>query len=276
MGITEFTEENNQSLKVPDGVFSNLIGPQKTPVPPTILLVDGLNTELTVQMQVHAQMVRMLRSLPSDTPVAVFLLGHRLRMVQSFTTDPSLLKAALQKASTAQPAGFEQIDPRDDPNALSAMEDLPPDILQRVQRFEQETYAATMDLRVQETLQALTAIARHVAGYPGRKSLLWVSSSFPLMLVADNNDFTSFRQYQTQMQDVADILADAKIAVYPVDPGGVQTQSYFQAGTSLRDRAVSNPQDTLGRESQMRMNSQATMETVAEQTGAESARTTMT
>src|SRR4029079_9516630 len=122
---------------------------------------------LSAQMQVHVQMIRMLRSIPADTPVAIFLLGHRLRMLQSFTTDPALLKAALDKASTAAIGNLAQIDPRDDPDAVSAfMENMPnlmPGTLESIQRFEQQTYASSMDLRVQETMAALTSIARHVA-----------------------------------------------------------------------------------------------------------------
>jgi VWFA-related protein len=100
LGITDFVSKDKDTLQVPAGVYTNLVTLQKNPVPPTMILVDGLNTDITAQMQVHEQMVRMLVSLPEDVPVAVFLLGRRLRMLQSFTTDPKLLKAAVQKAST--------------------------------------------------------------------------------------------------------------------------------------------------------------------------------
>jgi len=57
------------------GVYTNAVAVQKNPVPPTIVLVDGLNTPIEHQMQVHAQMLKMLRKLPTNVPVAVFLLG---------------------------------------------------------------------------------------------------------------------------------------------------------------------------------------------------------
>ena len=37
-------ERDTSSLHIPAGIFTNLVTLQKNPVPPTILLVDGLNT----------------------------------------------------------------------------------------------------------------------------------------------------------------------------------------------------------------------------------------
>jgi VWFA-related protein len=267
MGPSELPSENAPNIQASAGVYTNLITAQTTQAPPTILLVDGLNTEVRLQMQVHAQMVRMLRSLPSDVPVAIFLLGNRLRMLQSFTTDPALLKSAPQKASAPEANRLTQIDPSEDPDSLSAMMErmgrVPPDALKAVQRFEQETYASTMDVRVQETVDALASIARHVAGYPGRKNLLWISSSFPLTLIPDVDGFVGFRQYETQMRKAANALAEAKVAVYPIDPAGVEVQRYFQSDTRLRSGANRNPQGSLNRESIIRMNLRETMEIVA-------------
>ena len=268
LGITDFASKDNNTLQVPAGVYTNLVTLQKNPVPPTMILVDGLNTDITAQMQVHEQMVRMLRSLPDDVPVAVFLLGRRLRMLQSFTTDPKLLKTALQKASSLEANGLRQTDPRDDPDSLSSFEEqmtgVSPDALVR---FEQETYAFTMDTRVRETVEALRSIARHVAGYPGRKNLLWISSSFPIAINPDINSFQTSREYGSQIEELANTMGEAKIAVYPIDPGGAQTLSTMQASRRSRGGFGASSADAISRESQIRMNSQATMEILAGDTG---------
>jgi hypothetical protein len=60
MGINEPASENLQKIQAPAGVYTNQIAAQASQVPPTILLVDGLNTEVRLQMQVHAQMVDMV------------------------------------------------------------------------------------------------------------------------------------------------------------------------------------------------------------------------
>ncbi|MCU1271998.1 MAG: hypothetical protein JWN74_3292 [Acidobacteriaceae bacterium] len=270
LGITDLGSRDSNSLQVPAGVYTNLVTVQKDPVPPTMILVDGLNTDITSQMQVHQQMLHMLGSLPEDVPVAVFLLGRRLRMLQSFTTDPKLLKSALEKASTVEANGLRQADPRDDPGSLSSFqEEMTGVSSDALQRFEQEAYAFTMDIRVRETIEALRSIALHVAGYPGRKNLLWISSSFPIAINPDINSFDPFRGYASEVQELASILGDAKIAVYPIDPGGAQPPSAMQASRRSRGRFGGRSADALSRESQMQMNSRATMEILAGDTGGE-------
>jgi VWFA-related protein len=267
VGIMDFASKGGDNMQFPAGVYTNLVTMQKNPVPPTMILVDGLNTDITAQMQVHQQMVRMLSSLPDDVPIAIFLLGRRLRMLQGFTTDPKLLKATLQKASTTDASGLRQLDPRDDPDSLSFQEQITGIAPDARQHFEQEAYVFTMDIRVRETIVALQSIARHVAGYPGWKNLLWVSSSFPIAINPEIDSFNTFRDYGSQMEDLANTLGEAKIAVYPIDPGGLQTFSSMQASRRIRGGFGGSSADAISRESQMRINSRATMEILAGETG---------
>jgi len=267
--VHEIAAQDAGEPQMAPGVYTNLITMNRVPVPPTILLVDGLNTDRVSQMQVHQQMLRMLASIPDNVPIAVFLLGRRLRMVQNFTTDPKLLKSALEKARSAEHDDSTEIDPRDDPDAMSAMlEDNPTargagPLLDTVRRFEQETYSFQLDIRVQETLDALEGIARYVAGYPGRKNLLWISSSFPIMFLPDPDTQLPMRFYGKDVAGVASALADAKVAVYPVDPGGLQVSSVFTAGSRVRR----NVAGTLSREATSRFDRQESMQSLAEQTG---------
>ena len=114
---------------LPPGVYSNLVNRQKQPVPPTVLLFDGINTDVESQMQVHHQMVKILGSIPADVPVAVFLMGNQLRLLQSFTTDPKLLREAATKTMVVGQPTPDQ-DPIDNPDSLAAALDgvanLPP------------------------------------------------------------------------------------------------------------------------------------------------------
>ena len=91
----------------------------KLSVPPSILLMDALNTDLDQQAEVHRHMLTLLKTLPATTPVAVFVLGHSLHVVQAFTTDPALLRKAVDR--TLMSVDIAQ-DPQDDPNSTSNME----------------------------------------------------------------------------------------------------------------------------------------------------------
>jgi len=300
--------EQRVAPKIPPGVFTNLITMRRLPVPPTVLLVDGLNTDIEGGMQARRQMVKMLASIPSDTPVAVFLLGHNLQLLQGFTKDPALLKAAAQKAFSLDNAAVATVDARDDPNSMSSLteemfgasgDEAPPGQaiapgggrgsapsgpsgppggelqIAAIQRFEKETIAATTDMRVQTTLDALRAIARHLSGYSGRKNLIWISSSFPLTINPDataqhNLAFEGNRNYSSEVASVTNALADAKVAVYPVNPAGVQTQAYFDVSVRKTNTYGVQPNTlnhTLNRENEARFASQESMQEVAQQTG---------
>lgn len=282
-------------IAMPPGVFSNLVTMQKVPVPPTILLVDGLNSNVASQMQVRRQMIKLLGSIPPDIPVAVFLMGRQVRMLQNFTTDPKLLRTAVEKALSLD-SKDGVVDPRDDPSALSnVIADNPPppppqppqggaqvgaELLQDravsaqmtfLRTFEREAFTTQVSTRVQLTLDAFRSIARHVAGYPGRKNLLWISSSFPLALFPDSDyKFAGMGEFQEQFAALGQALADAKIAIYPMDPAGLEAQSFYDASAQpgARNVAVGTATSaTLMRGESWRSASQESMRQLATQTG---------
>ncbi len=215
--------------KMAPGVYTNLVTMNRVPVPPTIILLDALNTDRTSLMQVRQQLVKMLSSIPDEVPTAVYLLGRRLEMIQSFTTDPKLLRATLERIPIAsQPTGPESSP--SDPDAASmfpeqsALDRGPESLMDTVRDFQRDTLFLVGWIRTQHTIQAVRAIARHAAGYPGRKNLLWVASDFPQWLNGEADTHNPFLSTSTNWKDVNDLasaLADARIAVYPTNLGGL-------------------------------------------------------
>ncbi len=215
--------------KMAPGVYTNLVTMNRVPVPPTIILLDALNTDRTSLMQVRQQLVKMLSSIPDEVPTAVYLLGRRLEMIQSFTTDPKLLRATLERIPIAsQPTGPESSP--SDPDAASmfpeqsALDRGPESLMDTVRDFQRDTLFLAGWIRTQHTIQAVRAIARHAAGYPGRKNLLWVASDFPQWLNGEADTHNPFLSTSTNWKDVNDLasaLADARIAVYPTNLGGL-------------------------------------------------------
>jgi VWFA-related protein len=263
--IAEFREVHMAGMaapaiqpETPKGVYTNAVTAQKDPVPPTVLLVDGLNTAVESQAQVHVQMLKMLRQLPANVPVAVFLLGDRLTLLQSFTSDPKLLQEALRKAVSTANVGMANMDPRDDPDSPAnlATEAAAGDInaagvIASISNFDMRIYTSTMDERVVRTINALTSLGENLSGYSGRKNLLWLSTSFPINLFSSlavgansltvaeertasalpgGDQWAETHSYAPKVRRLTAILSDAKIAVYPVNLAGVQTLQAYQAG----------------------------------------------
>jgi VWFA-related protein len=278
--FADLVKQRGGQMQVPAGVYTNAVTLQKNPVPPTILLIDGLNTDLKDQAQLQVQMQRILDAIPSNVPVAIFVCGYRLRMLQDFTSDPKVLQLALKKAFGAAGRGVATIDPRDDPNQISAHldslaggNDAVGAAIRGLGALAQEVelahlYPSQMKLRVDDTTEALVSIARYIAGYPGRKNLLWISSAFPISLDTHFQPTGMGReQYDAQIWRITNALSDAKVAVYPVNPAGVQPHALFEAETRPRDYSGQGTADTLSREINSNANKDTTMRSVAEATG---------
>jgi VWFA-related protein len=220
--------------KMAPGVYTNLVTMNRVPVPPTIILLDALNTDRMSLMQVRQQLFKMLSSIPDDVPAAVFLLGRRLEMLQNFTTDPKLLRATLEKIPvTPQSIGPDSLP--SDPDVMSplieqgALDRSPNSLMDAVRNFERDEAYLTGLTRAQQTIEAVRAIARHAAGYPGRKNLLWVASRFPTWFNRDaaTSDirFSSPGVDWKDVNALATALADARIAVYPTNAGGLTSRT---------------------------------------------------
>jgi VWFA-related protein len=280
------TLENSASVaRKVSGVISNQLPLDLLKIPPTVLLMDSLNTQTPNQAQGRVKMIQLLRSIPPDTPVAVFLLGSSLRILQGFTSDGGLLRAALDQTMVGNSI---QPDPRNDLGDTSnyiqdmnAGKDVNMGLqaqLGEVQNFEKEEYSLSVDLRMKETLGALAQIGQYLSGIPGRKNLIWVSESFPLTIVPDpstgNNPFGGGREYSEEIKTVGNKLTDAQVAVYPMDVRGLQAQQSLSASqnvnlpeTRLTGPAIANRltvedadfQQTLG-----------TMDEIAQDTGGKS------
>jgi len=272
----------NSANRAPANLYSNQLPLDLLKIPPTVLLIDSLNTQTANQQQGRAHMIELLRTLPPDTPIAVFVLGTSLRILQGFTSDGRLLRAALDQSVSG--TTIEQ-DPRDDPNSPSnsilatlggSVADFgTPATLGALQDFEKEEYATTFDLKAKQTLGALAQIGQYLSGIPGRKNLIWVSESFPISIAPDpdtgNNAFAGIREYADQVKTVANVLTDAQVAVYPMNVLGLQANQALSASqnlslpqTMMTGRAAG---ERLNHEDTLLLQSQGTMDELAQDTG---------
>ncbi|MGA8367617.1 MAG: VWA domain-containing protein [Candidatus Acidiferrales bacterium] len=270
----------------PNGFYANQAKFDSMAMPPTVVLMDSLNSDAVNLLQTRRDMILLLKTLPVNTPIAVFLLGQSLIPVQDFTSDPAVLRAAIDKAM--KPGAPLDPLPENDADAPSLVafdenggqEDI---VSKFFEEFEKWNYANVMDVRVNTTLDALRSIARYLSGYPGRKNLIWVSASFPITLEPDTDwgtkydTFNGTRTYGEQVREASMALSNAQVAVYPVDARGLETNQVFDADqrTVIRSNSPSRTMlAQLNHEDDARTMSQGTMDQFAEGTGGKTCKNT--
>lgn len=236
------------------GSFTNY-----TPLPPAetlnVLLLDTLNTPIKDQMYLRMQLQKYLDHFAQQQSLAIFALNHQLLMLQGFTSDPKVLRAALARknvirgsdllddpsgSNVDQPTIADQIAARA-PNQLTATGSDFAQTLSNVQQFEAETKAETNQLRAQYTLDAMNALAHYLSNFPGRKNIIWFSGSFPFSLLPDpaiTNGFSAMNLDAAEFRDTVTLLGNAQTAIYPVDARGSVTPTPFDAASSGRKYAT--------------------------------------
>jgi VWFA-related protein len=230
-----------------------------------VILFDSVNGDFTSQSYAKDQLARFFSVAKLDRPVALFALEARVKLLLDFTTDTTALKAAIQKyTQTAQGGNTESFESRESP-------------------FATKGDYHTNERNIETTLNQLNVLSKILAGYPGRKNLIWLSESFPLDLypdsvipagisVADINagkgnapvradpstfdnmvSGAQFKDFAALVKKVAESMANAKVAVYPVDAAGVGKDDHLASIHTANDmaertggRAFHNTNDIAG------------------------------
>jgi len=219
-------------LDLPPGVFTNY-----NPIPPSpalnVLLLDTLNTPLQDQAYLRLQLLKYIRTAPPNQRLAIFGLTTHLILLQGFTADPAILRAAIDRKSLRASqlldnpttgAPNEQTSDTLNDIAAAAGPQQGAAIAQTAaifRQFEAETGIFQLQLRARYTLEALGALARYLAVLPGRKNILWFSGSFPLSVFPDTSLSDPFRataDLSSDLRNTANILTRAQVAVYPSTP----------------------------------------------------------
>jgi VWFA-related protein len=225
LSLADATRLGPQSV-LPPGQFTN-----SSPAPVNgavnVLLLDALNTPMTDQAYVRRQMLAYLKTVPPGTRIAVYGLSSRLVVLQSFTSDPEVLKAVITR-------GLSKASSRlDDPvSSGGGQVGSANDWDDFVREFLAETHTVQLPLRAQLTLDAMNEIAHSLAGIPGRKNLLWFSGSFPINIVPG---VVVAAGVEDKFRDTVNQLARSQMAVYPIDARGLFISPEFEASSSSPD-----------------------------------------
>ncbi|HEV2962279.1 MAG TPA: VWA domain-containing protein [Candidatus Angelobacter sp.] len=254
-----------QPVKFPDNVVSNI--PDRKPRGAlNVLLLDSLNTTSNNQASARRQMVKVLDKLPADRPIAIYMLGQKLQLLQDFTTDPVLLRNTVAELKSTNSAFLENPTGGPPPQYMGSIAAQTPfSGVERLLRFVGEANDAQTEQRTHATLEALNTLARTLAGYPGRKNLIWISEEFPIIIDPASTNFGD------DVSRTSEALASSQVAVYTIDARGVAGNTFFKAETYQdqvgRQQFGRGLQQNMSTESAERVDAHSTMNNVAEITG---------
>jgi VWFA-related protein len=159
------------------GEYSNTYAGATAPKSLTIFALDLINTPFYDQTYARQQLIKFLATrLDANEPTALILINRSgIKVLHDFTTDTSILIAALQKTLgevpaiqlAAQDVGPEQASIEAFVNNGAGVDPY----LEMVQREA-----------IMVTLESFQHVAESFAGVPGRKSLIWATAAFPFGL----------------------------------------------------------------------------------------------
>lgn len=248
----EVGEENNKSgpnSPLPSNTFSNRPEYRMPEGPPTVILLDLLNTPMTDQVRSRKLVMNYLSTqLHDHQRVAVYVLGRRLIRLLDFTSDPKIMHEALNKLRQESSPVDRETSSAGLANDFVTMVDLLNDssggvemvsAVEALRLIEQEWQMRSVKNRVEKTVWAFGEIVRSLEGVAGRKLLVWISGAFPLTFqVASEGQLPrSFQSFSEQLESVAKRLTGARIAVYPVDARGLMPFPLDDIGDRRRMQA---------------------------------------
>jgi VWFA-related protein len=259
--------------------FSNALAGESSARRITLMVLDLINTPFMDQANARKDLLKYLtQSVDQREPTALYTLTRSgIQVIHDFTTDPRVLVAALHKVKgdafqmvdspedvegmtgSASPDGSAGVDPGAVLSETQKIQTMMEDSELNFQSFQQR-------LAITYTLEGMQQVAQALAGFPGRKSLIWAGGGFPFS-VSDNTmqlapaGRDSLTDVLPLYEHTWQLLNDAQIALYPVDVKGLQV-------VSLPSASVRNPGRNYARNMNWRnLDTQSTLQTFAAMTG---------
>ena len=244
-------------------------------LPLNIILFDVLNTPPADQPLARNQIKKFLTGKPTGSRYGIFVLSDKLHLVQGVTDSEAELLAAMNRRPTrTQSPVFSPADPNTVASDVFLRDSglVPPypgpmAMLDHLGQLNSQADQYFLTHRVEITLAAFDELAQFLSGVPGRKNVLWLSGSFPIVLPG-RGPFDRFQPAAnfSELKQVTNQLTISQVAVYPIDVRGLIVVPVMGAANNRNYHAASLGQArrsymaTLAQE-------QATMDEIAEVSG---------
>jgi VWFA-related protein len=214
----------------------------------TIIAIDRMNTAPLDLMRVREGLTKFLsHAVDTGEPIRLISIENNgIRLIQDFTTDPTAIQTALNRATSGSGAKPDQSRVEQDEytqvvaTALAGEKDpIKREQLEKLLRaIDQAEEAANKQRAFQDrsarisSLDALQQIALSLSGLPGRKSLVWASSGYPFSSIVRQSiggythDFSQVNEALALDAYTTHLLSASNIAMYPVDARGLTNTAW--------------------------------------------------
>jgi VWFA-related protein len=266
--------------------FSNTIASDGEARRISVIALDLINTPFLDQFTARQAAIRYLANNINQDAIfeLVSIDGNGMHVLHDFTSDTKALIAALKRVSSK----FEAMNAMDtntirQATANPALEqrtglavtyqakdrtlvDLDSTALEAFARGVAPIVAFAQAGAVGSTLGAFQQIAHQLSGIPGRKSLFWITGSFPFDIDETGGSIsagTPFDAYQRTMQ----LFNDANVSLYPVDARGLVVVGEMDASMKVSREMTRALPEYMAGESQAHQKTLDTMRVFADTTG---------
>ncbi|MBL0161792.1 MAG: VWA domain-containing protein [Bryobacterales bacterium] len=242
---------------LPRYVFTNR--PEYTPAAArnvTAIVIDTLNSTVSDEVRLRAQLLRYLRTLPPDTRVALYQLSTSFRVLHDFTANPEDLCRRINSLSLNRLPNGEndftslQADARALAGVFGASAPQWQESMDRMLAAENWQAGRIKTDRLEAAFASMKALGRHLSSVPGRKNLIWAGGGLPLIQVIGeltaHDPHNRIIHYYNLIQETARRLAEANVVLYYFDTRGLvapnhnpasQTPQYISDAVKLTEDA---------------------------------------
>jgi VWFA-related protein len=186
-----------------------------------VILLDAINTDFSNHAYAQDMLVKYLDTKPALQPTAVYALENNLRLLHDFSTDPQTLRDAITHYRGIGVSHLPTVEAAASP-------------------FTQRGTFRNVPQGRGAAFRGMIFLAQTLAGYPGRKNLIWISEGFPLSLYPDtvmSPEIMQVEDYSPMVEKIADELMGAQVALYPISAAGVSKDDQFSAHTAMSSMA---------------------------------------
>ncbi len=228
--ISVFSVQSHETVQksvvpLPPNVFSNRVARDgSVPVNAVVILLDGKDTSFADSVFARNAVIKFIRRMPPGENIALYITGRwGLTVIQDFNSDPSPLLRAIRSYR-----GYAAEDSTASGTAVNL--GTPPandkDPAARILADMKETRPTDLagGFRAIDTYKIIEAVAGHLSGLPGRKSLVWVTDNVPFPMsvsLLNLSDSSNIDELWLAKREAIQALNQADVAVYPVDAHGL-------------------------------------------------------